>query len=83
MSPLDRLRALVAEGRTVRAVEDGIYSVLPDALHNHLYDRRAAVYDLVVRTRLYNRVMWGAPRGYVAERYACSHSCFSWYALLN
>jgi len=67
MSPLDRLRAVVAEGRTLRAVEDGIYSVLPDALHNHPYDRRAAVYDLVVRTRLYNRVMWGAsPLDYVA-----------------
>lgn len=67
MSPLDRLRTVVAEGRTIRAVEDGIYSVLPDASHNHLYDRRAAVYDLVVRTRLYNRVMWGAsPLDYVA-----------------
>lgn len=67
MSPLDRLRTVLAEGRTIRAVEDGIYSVLPDALHNHLYDRRAAVYDLVVRTRLYNRVMWGAsPLDYVA-----------------
>jgi SAM-dependent methyltransferase len=67
MNPLDRLRAVVEEGRTIREVEDDIYSVLPDPLHNHLYDRRAAVYDLVVGTRIYNRIMWGAsPLDYVA-----------------
>jgi len=67
MSPLDNLRAVIAEGRTIRAVDDGIYSVLPEVLHNHLYDRRAAVYDLVVGTRFYNRIMWGAsPLDYIA-----------------
>ncbi|MEO8435825.1 MAG: class I SAM-dependent methyltransferase [Pyrinomonadaceae bacterium] len=67
MSHADRLRAVVAEGRTIRTLEDGIYSVLPDGVHNHLYDRRAALYDLAVGTRLYNRVMWGAsPGDYVA-----------------
>lgn len=31
------------------------------------YDRRAAAYDLVVGSRLYNRVMWGSsPRAYAA-----------------
>src|SRR6266851_5938542 len=67
MSPLDDLRTVIAEGRTIGVVDDGIYSVLPEVLHNHLYDRRAAVYDLVVGTRLYNRIMWGtSPLDYVA-----------------
>jgi SAM-dependent methyltransferase len=50
----------MAEGLAVRSVEEGIHSVLPDRPRAHLYDRRAALYDLVVGTRLYNRVMWGA-----------------------
>jgi SAM-dependent methyltransferase len=60
MSLPDKWPAVIAEGRTVRAVEEGIYSVLSDGPHHHLYDRRAAAYDLVVGTRFYNRVMWGA-----------------------
>jgi SAM-dependent methyltransferase len=52
--------AVIAEGLAVRSVEEGIYSVLPDHPHTHLYDGRAAIYDLVVGTRFYNRVMWGA-----------------------
>jgi SAM-dependent methyltransferase len=51
---------VIAEGHTVRSVEEGIYSVLPDRPHAHLYDGRAVIYDLVVGTRVYNRVMWGA-----------------------
>lgn len=51
---------MIAEGHAIRSVEDGIYSALPDGPQTHLYDRRAAAYDLVVGTRLYNRVMWGA-----------------------
>jgi ubiquinone/menaquinone biosynthesis C-methylase UbiE len=62
---LEKLRGVVEEGRAVRALDEGIYSVLPDESHAHLYDRRAAVYDLLVGTRLYNRVLWGdTPRGY-------------------
>ena len=53
-------RDVITEGYTIRAVEEGIYSVLPDRPHIHLYDGRAAIYDLVVGTRFYNRVMWGA-----------------------
>ena len=66
MSPLDKLREVIAVDRMIRPVEDGIYSVLADAApHEHLYDRRAAAYDVVVGTRLYNRVMWGnSPRDY-------------------
>lgn len=58
---------MLAEECIVRLVEDDIYSVLPDAPHNHLYDRRAAAYDSVVSTWLYNRLMWGtSPLDYVA-----------------
>ena len=60
MNVPDHCREVIAEGHTIRSVEEGIYSVLPDRSHTHLYDGRAAVYDLVVGTRVYNRVMWGA-----------------------
>lgn len=65
-SPIE-LREVLAENRTVRLVEDGIYSVLPDVSRKHHYDKRAALYDLVVSTRLYNSVMWGSsPFDYTA-----------------
>jgi SAM-dependent methyltransferase len=60
MSIPDNFRAVIAEGHTILSVEEGIYSVLPDRSRTHLYDGRAAIYDLVVGTRFYNRVMWGA-----------------------
>jgi SAM-dependent methyltransferase len=60
MNIQDQWRAVIAEGHTLRLVEEGIYSVLPEDPPVHLYDRRAAMYDLVVGSRLYNRVMWGA-----------------------
>ena len=66
MNSLEKLKEIVLEDRSLRVVEDGIYSVLEDASHNHLYDRRAAAYDLIVSTRLYNRLMWGtSPSDYV------------------
>jgi SAM-dependent methyltransferase len=60
MNVPDNCREVIAEGHAIRSVEEGIYSVLPDHRHTHLYDGRAALYDLVVGTRAYNRVMWGA-----------------------
>lgn len=61
-----KLSEVLAENRTVRLVEDDIYSVLPDHSRTHHYDRRAAAYDLVVSTRLYNFVMWGtSPSDYI------------------
>ena len=60
MDALDDLKEVVAESRAVRLIEDGIYSVLPEAGGEHDYDRKATVYDLVVSTRLYNAVMWGS-----------------------
>lgn len=58
---------MLAEGCIIRLVEDDIYSALPDVPHKHLYDRRAAAYDSVVSTWLYNRLMWGtSPLDYIA-----------------
>ena len=59
----DKLKEVLADGRAVRLLEDGIYSALADdrpEAHASRYDKRAAVYDTVVGTRLYNRLMWGA-----------------------
>jgi hypothetical protein len=52
MDALDELKEVVAERRFVRLIEDDVYSVLPDTSVLHHYDKRAAVYDLVVSTRL-------------------------------
>lgn len=60
MDAAEELRTVVAEERSVRLIEEDIYSVLPDVSVQHLYDKRAPLYDLFVSTRLYNRVMWGA-----------------------
>ena len=59
----DELKEVVAEEHFVRLIEDDIYSVLPDTSVQHHYDKRAAVYDSVVRTWLYNFVMWGTSPG--------------------
>jgi SAM-dependent methyltransferase len=55
----DNCRAVITKGLAVRLIEERIYSVLPERPQAHLYDRRAALYDWVVGTRLYNRVVWG------------------------
>lgn len=60
MDEVNKLKEVLAENRTARLVEDGIYSVFPDAASNHDYDRKAPIYDFFVSTRLYNSVMWGS-----------------------
>ena len=66
MDALEELENVLGEQRTVRLIEDDIYSVLPDTSVQHHYDKRAAVYDVVVKTWLYNFVMWGtSPSDYV------------------
>ena len=66
MDAFEELKNILAEQRTVRLIEDDIYSVLPDTSVQHHYDKRAALYDSVVRTWLYNFVMWGtSPSHYV------------------
>ena len=72
-----KLNDVLAENRVVRLVEEDIYSVLPGVWNQHHYDRRAAVYDLVVGTRIYHRAMWGSsPLDYVnfARGAISSHS---------
>lgn len=66
MNALNELSGVLADGRTLRLVEDDIYSVLPDHSRAHHYDKRAAPYDLVVSARVYNLVMWGtSPSDYI------------------
>jgi SAM-dependent methyltransferase len=77
MNHSDELKKVLTEECIIRLLEDDIYSVLPDAPHEHLYDRRAAAYDALVSTRLYNRLMWGtSPLDYVAfaREAVASHS---------
>jgi ubiquinone/menaquinone biosynthesis C-methylase UbiE len=59
MNAPDQLKDVLS-GDGVRLVDEDIYSVLPDEHHQHHYDRRARIYDLVVSTSLYNSVMWGS-----------------------
>jgi len=67
MNHLEELKEVLEEGCIIRLVEDDIYSILPDAPHKYLYDRRASAYDSIVSTWLYNRLMWGtSPLDYVA-----------------
>src|SRR3982750_676993 len=63
----NELTEVLAEKRSVRLVEDGIYSVLSDDSRKNHYDKRATLYDLVVGTGLYNFAMWGrSPLDYFA-----------------
>ena len=66
-SAADELKAVVAEDRSVRLIEEDIYSVLPDTSVQHHYDKRAPLYDAFVSTRLYNFVMWGTSPGDYVE----------------
>lgn len=64
---MEDLVGVLTRGRAARRVSEDIYSVLAEDARGHPYDRRAAVYDAVVGTRLYNRVMWGtSPADYAA-----------------
>lgn len=58
---LEQLRDVLGEGQTVRQVEDGIYSVFPDATDTvpRHYDRMAAGYDRIIGNRLYQRLTFG------------------------
>jgi SAM-dependent methyltransferase len=67
MDASNDLNNVVSEGRVVRLIEDDIYSVLPDTSVRHHYDKRAVLYDWVVRAWLYNFTMWGSSPGDYAE----------------
>ena len=59
MHASSRLSEILLADRTSRA-EDGIHTVLPPGIAGHRYDGRARVYDLLIASRLYNRVVWGS-----------------------
>lgn len=67
MNKLDLLKEVIKDHQAVRLAEEHIYSVLPDTQQTHQYDKKAAIYDFVVSSSLYNRVMWGdSPNRYIA-----------------
>ena len=53
------LRGTLRPGVVARQVKAGIWSVLPATVESQPYDRRAALYDLLIGNRLYNRLAWG------------------------
>jgi ubiquinone/menaquinone biosynthesis C-methylase UbiE len=59
MEAPSELENIIVAGRSLRTIDDGIWSVLSDAAAEHHYDSIAAAYDRVVGTRPYNNVMWG------------------------
>ena len=61
------LSELLLDGRRARPAGEGIWSVLPANTLGQRYDRRAAMYDRVVGSAIYNRLLWGSsPRSYSA-----------------
>ncbi len=67
MAP-EALDGLLLPDRGLRPIADGVLSALPaDDAGDAAYDRRAAMYDRLVGSRLYNRLVWGSsPRAYAA-----------------
>lgn len=61
------LIAGLIDGRVLRPAGEHVYSVLPVDAPSQQYDRRAAAYDRVVGSRLYNRLFWdSSPAAYAA-----------------
>jgi len=51
---------MLTEGRQLIEIEAGIYSALRDHDASHHYDRLGGLYDLLIGSRLYNRLVWGS-----------------------
>ena len=65
--PAPPAQPAVTLGRTLRPAGDGVLSALPPGDEGAPYDRRAAAYDRLVASPLYNRLLWRAsPRTYAA-----------------
>jgi len=61
------LSEALLDGRRARPAGDGIWSVLSADTPAQRYDRRAKLYDRVVGSAIYNRLLWGSsPRSYAA-----------------
>lgn len=58
MAP-SRLTDLLLSDVSLRSVQPDIYSVLSPRVEGATYDSRAAAYDWIVGSRVYNRLMWG------------------------
>lgn len=67
-----RVSPLIRAGYSLREAGRDIFSTLPEEVPSGSYDGRARLYDAVVGTMLYNRLLWGAStRNYRAfARYA-------------
>jgi ubiquinone/menaquinone biosynthesis C-methylase UbiE len=60
----DRLEILLLPGQNVTEIEPGIWTV-DTTLPAQAYDRRAAAYDRLIGSNIYNRLMWGTtPKAY-------------------
>jgi SAM-dependent methyltransferase len=59
MLTMDRLKEVITEGRSIELLDEGIYTVLGNTSRYHQYDQKAAIYDFLVSSRLYNRIIWG------------------------
>ena len=62
MPTVPALSGLLAPGRTVQEIPGGLLSALPEDDQGARYDRKAAVYDRVIGSRIYNRLLWGVER---------------------
>lgn len=49
----------VTDGRALRRLDERLFSALPEGAAGHRYDGRAAAYDRMIGSRLYNRIAWG------------------------
>jgi SAM-dependent methyltransferase len=75
MADSDLMHEVLAEGRDVRMVAEGVYSVLPPGLPSPPYDGRAKLYDRLIGSRAYNRLAWGIePAAYMAFAKAAADS---------
>ena len=70
---LNLLNEVLMPERTVRLIEEDIYSVVDGLNHAYQYDGKAVLYDWVVGSRLYNRLMWGSHPG--------TYKSFAWQAV--
>lgn len=62
-----RMEKTLLEGVEVRRVSENVVSVMPAGEQGAPYDRRASLYDRLVPSVAYNRVLWGTrPADYVA-----------------
>ncbi len=67
MQPTVPAEGFIVEGRRLRATQAGVLSAIDVHDEGASYDRHAAIYDRLLRSRAYNRLIWGtAPSDYAA-----------------